>query len=293
MRVNPGIDLCGRIGVNPSGPKFAAGKRPASSNHYFLEEAFGPFETASGFCSMTQPIENLRHSHQPHAGHVESHMPSLASLAPAQVYPAGIELFQQGASVQEAYLIESGMVKLCHTDDRGNELILGLRFPRWFLGSAALILHRRSAVTVTTLTRCELHRIAAEAFMQMIRMDSLLSWQIHEMHSCELLDQVEQLAQLGTLSSRQRLEQVLGQLISALRLDQSPRDIRLNLPLKHWELARLIAVTPEHLSRLLKQMEGDGLIRREKGWVVVSDLGRRVIVDGNPPASGLRDLAAT
>jgi DNA-binding HxlR family transcriptional regulator len=41
--------------------------------------------------------------------------------------------------------------------------------------------------------------------------------------------------------------------------------------LKHLEIAQLIAVTSEHLSRLLNQLEQDGLLRRRKGWVIIQD----------------------
>src|SRR3990170_2990163 len=45
----------------------------------------------------------------------------------------------------------------------------------------------------------------------------------------------------------------------------------LRLPLMHKELAQLIAVTPEHLCRLLREMEQQGIIKRNKGLVVVKD----------------------
>lgn len=33
----------------------------------------------------------------------------------------------------------------------------------------------------------------------------------------------------------------------------------------------MIAVTPEHLSRLLKQLERDGIIKRDKGQLVLNN----------------------
>jgi CRP-like cAMP-binding protein len=52
---------------------------------------------------------------------------------------------------------------------------------------------------------------------------------------------------------------------------ESHTPIRLQSPLKHLEIAQLIAVTSEHLSRLLNQLEQDGLRRRRKGWVIIQD----------------------
>jgi len=55
-----------------------------------------------------------------------------------------------------------------------------------------------------------------------------------------------------------------------MQLKLSNNEMRLQMPLKHWEVAELIAVTPEHLSRVLRQMETEGILRREKGWLIFS-----------------------
>jgi CRP-like cAMP-binding protein len=67
---------------------------------------------------------------------------------------------------------------------------------------------------------------------------------------------------------------LLSQLISNLGLKAGEIKIQLQLPLKHWELAELIAVTPEHLSRLLKKMQLEGIVQRDKGWIRIPDVRR-------------------
>ena len=37
-------------------------------------------------------------------------------------------------------------------------------------------------------------------------------------------------------------------------------------------IAQLLAITPIHLSRLLKQLENDRLILRSKGWLIIHSL---------------------
>jgi CRP-like cAMP-binding protein len=41
------------------------------------------------------------------------------------------------------------------------------------------------------------------------------------------------------------------------------------LPLKQRELAELIGVTPEHLSRILNTLSKDGVLYVNKGWIVI------------------------
>jgi CRP-like cAMP-binding protein len=47
--------------------------------------------------------------------------------------------------------------------------------------------------------------------------------------------------------------------------------VRLKLPLKHKELAQLLGITPEHLSRVLRGMQQEGVVVREKGWIRIAD----------------------
>ena len=70
----------------------------------------------------------------------------------------------------------------------------------------------------------------------------------------EILAQLGQLSGFG-LSAQQRLERLLEQLAQAVNNADGSRPIRLPLVLKQWELAQLVAVTPQHLSRLMKKMK--------------------------------------
>jgi len=191
-------------------------------------------------------------------------------LALPQIYPAAIELFQQDSAAQEVFLIERGLVKLIRLEQEGRELITNLGSRGWLLGASSAIIQKSYPVTATTLTKCSLRRISAEAFRNRLRTDSQFSWYLHQRHSSEIFDQMIHVAQLGCLSARHRLEQLFLYLTSAMELSASNNEIRLRVPLKHWEVAELIAVTPEHLSRMLRQMEIEGVLRREKGWLIVS-----------------------
>jgi DNA-binding transcriptional regulator YhcF (GntR family) len=44
-----------------------------------------------------------------------------------------------------------------------------------------------------------------------------------------------------------------------------------SLPFSHRDLAGLIGISPEHLSRVLRQLTYEGVIRRQKGWIIVTE----------------------
>lgn len=199
---------------------------------------------------------------------------SFCRRVPLQDYPAGVELLQQGSAPREVFYFERGLVKLTRLQESGQELIVGLKSQGCFLGAAAAIVQKPHAVSVTTLIDCQMRRITLQSFLDEACNNNLLSWYIHQMHSQEVHNQANQLAGFRYLSARQRLEQLLWQMASAAGLQNGTQPTRLHLPLKHWEIAQLIGVTPEHLSRVFNQLAGDGTIRRENGTLIISDYRR-------------------
>ena len=195
----------------------------------------------------------------------------ISDISPLQEYPIGIGLFKQGTLPRDVYLIEVGLIKLWHVEKNGKDLVVGLRMPKLIVGAAALILNKKHGFSAETLTNCQLRRLPASVFLNLLHTDIEFAWRFQQVQSYELYDQLSQLVGFGCLSARLRLEEMFSQLISTLGSKAGEKKIRLRLPLKHWELAKLIAVTPEHLSRLLKEMQVEGLVQMDKGWILISD----------------------
>lgn len=197
---------------------------------------------------------------------------ALYRIAPAQEYQAGKILFQQGFPVREIYLIDQGVVKLVRLAESGQEMIVGLRAPGCILGTASAIVRKPHSVTATTISACWLRKIPLDLFLDLARNDQQFCWHLHQVHSREVYDQADQLVGIKYLSARQRLEQLLQQLIRALGVDEMREPVMLPLPLKHWEIAQMIGITPEHLSRVLKQLQEEGIMRRDSGCMMIYDL---------------------
>lgn len=196
---------------------------------------------------------------------------SMYRLAPPQEYPPSTELFKQDSPAQEVYYIESGLVKLTCLESDGEELILGLRSSRYTLGAASVILHKPYPITAVTMTRCSLCRIPAKVFLNILESDSQFLLSLLKEHSREIHEQLAFIVRLRSRSARYRLEHLILQQVSALHIDGPQKEVRLQWLLKNREVAQLIAITPQHLSRLLRQMQREGLIRREKNGLIVAD----------------------
>ena len=196
------------------------------------------------------------------------------SHAPTLAYPRGTELLQQGAPVRDVYFIESGFVKSVYLDHSGSEIIVGLCLPGSMVGTASVIVQRPSPVTVATVSRCQLCRITAKEFLRLVKTNPQFAWYLQQEQSREIYRQVVRNVELGCHSARQRLEQLLWEMTSVPAAVKSRHEIKIRLPMKYWEIAELVSVTPEHLSRLLKQMQQEGLILRKRDWLTIPDRQR-------------------
>jgi CRP-like cAMP-binding protein len=76
------------------------------------------------------------------------------------------------------------------------------------------------------------------------------------------------MSEIACLPARQRLEQLLWKIGEQLGESQTT-NFKVQLPLKHWEAAQLLAITPTYLSRLLAELESDEIISRMNGWIIV------------------------
>jgi CRP-like cAMP-binding protein len=193
-------------------------------------------------------------------------------LVPGQKYPTGFEVLRQSEIARDVWIIDSGVVKLVSFDEEGRELIVGVRLKGWVLGSASVILEQPNPVAAFTMTPCYLQRLDAATFSEMLSGNPTLSSWLHKMHSQEVFDQLVSITQASGLSARRRLERVLAQLIEPLEDNVQGIDARITLPFSDRDLAGVLRITPEHLSRLFRQLANEGVIRRNKGRIIVSDL---------------------
>jgi len=216
----------------------------------------GDFEPAMMF-SAPSPAERLRE----------------LVTSSTEEYPAGVQLFRQGSRPDAVYLVSNGLLKLVCVDCEGNEVIVGVRGVGWLLGASTVILEESHATTAFTLTTCTLHRIAAQDLRVHLVTKPSFSLYVHQMHSHEIRENVARLSALTLHSARRRLIDLLLQLSSSTKsaTPKSSGACPLNIPLKQWELAQLLSISPEHTNRLLRGLEQEGLVHRRKRSLVICD----------------------
>jgi CRP-like cAMP-binding protein len=198
----------------------------------------------------------------------------LCGLSPSHKYPPGVELFAQGAQPQDIYFIESGLLKLVSLCENGRELIVCLRSEGRLVGTASAILQKPHLLQATTLIHCNLRRLSAEVFLHMLASSIEFCCYVQRAHSREINEQITPIVELAGYSARNRLERFLWTLSSEGSQPEAGDGIHIRIPLRHWELAQVLAITPAYFSRLLNQMEEEGILERRKGQLVILDAKR-------------------
>jgi len=191
-----------------------------------------------------------------------------------QEHPAHTAIIQQDTPATAVYYVESGLLKLSRIDRTGHEVIAGLRRRHWLIGAPAVLLGKQYSFTITTLVPCRLRSISAEKLLNLVETDIHFSRELLSLLSQEIFIHGKNFVNLGCLPAKDRLKRLLYELITELELPSDPkRQDKIQMPLKHREMAQMIAVTPEHLSRLLKALKHEGVIERDGIWLTVRNVG--------------------
>lgn len=184
---------------------------------------------------------------------------------PVQIFQAYTVLIQQDTPSDAVYYLDKGSVKLTWVDQAGHEVIAGLRHHLWIIGAPAVLLEKPYSFTATTLTQSSMRCIAAGKFLHLVKTHPDFALHLIRMLSLEVFNQGKKLVIMGCIPAKDRLKNLFGRVIHNMHVPgKSQKQIKIDLPLKHKELAQVVGVTPEHLCRLLKEMEREKLIKRTK-----------------------------
>jgi CRP/FNR family cyclic AMP-dependent transcriptional regulator len=187
-------------------------------------------------------------------------------------YPQGVSIVSQGEEPIAIWRIASGLTKSVWTGPAGNQTMVALRGAGWLVGVNSALLHKKSPVSVITATPCMIGAIGRQVLEGLIKSDVALWPALLALQAAEIEDLTVRCGELAAGSSRARLMRILRLLLDIDRRarQRSPK-LKLQLPVREWELAQFVAVTPAHLCRLLGALEKDRLLRRNKGWLEILD----------------------
>jgi CRP-like cAMP-binding protein len=206
-----------------------------------------PVSTAA---SRSEAIDNLdERSFPAFTPTVSDEFDRLKGLPPEKTVPSGVVLIEQGAPPESVFLLCRGLVKLTSISPQGRESVLGLRSAGWYAGAVSVMAQRPSVYSVKTVSPCVCSTIPANDFNMWLMRSAKMARHFMQTLCNELISQSVE-AQVRGGSAEERLSHFMRERTMSHHnlktLDPLPL-------LKQMELAQLLAVTPEHLSRLLRR----------------------------------------
>jgi CRP-like cAMP-binding protein len=166
------------------------------------------------------------------------------------------------------FRIEEGLVKVLHQDIDGQEVVITIRGPGSPLGITAAVLGQPTSARFVTVTDCVLNEVHSSLFMERVASRSQLLMGLLRVQCLESYEHSARLAVLSSTPARRRLELFFGELSSYVGLTQPDGSVRVRIPMSQQELAQVIHVTPETVSRLIAELERNGSILRRNERVV-------------------------
>jgi len=193
----------------------------------------------------------------------DEHFPMLDAEKSVAHFHAGQVLCAEGAPGGPVYCMHRGLVKLMKTGDRGEPQILRLLAPPETIGVRTLVADDSYPATAVAAERTVVCVIPRETFRKLLRRSQGLSGEIMARLSREVRQAEDRMLAFTQRSARRRLAHLL---LYIEEHDRERGDGSIHQLLKRKDLARMVGMTPETFSRLLRQFRDRRLIevtRRE------------------------------
>lgn len=209
--------------------------------------------------------------HQTVPGLSRQILSTLGGLTIRRIYRQGDVLCQQGERPDRVLFIEDGLCKLTSRMANGEQALVGLRPRGWPIGSVSALLREEQPFAVEAASRCIALEVAVPHFLACFDTNPVVARALLGIHNAKL-DEARTIHLLGLASvpARARVEMLLSWLYRA-RI--GIRGVNGSEPvvgsLSQREMADLLAMTPETVTRTLKVLEREARIQKRNGWITL------------------------
>ncbi|WP_286756942.1 Crp/Fnr family transcriptional regulator [Roseivirga sp. UBA838] len=189
----------------------------------------------------------------------------VANTFKVKTFKKGEFIYRKGDIPKEVYFMKYGWVKIVRYDEAGNEIVLKILGNNELIGYVPLLQEMKYTNYAQALEYCELYFIPKEKFLALLHKSADFTKLIIQMLCKELWSDEEQIVNLHSKKIDHRLATLLLGLEQAS--DHSPvhDDSLIRLPKK--DMAKIINVSPETLSRYLTRFHDSGLINSVDGTI--------------------------
>lgn len=171
------------------------------------------------------------------------------------------------------FILKSGMVKISVMDKDLREVILKLLYPGDFFGEMALLDGQHRSATVTAIERSEAVVLDREAFLSILRQKPELILTML-LTVCRRLRQTdEKIRSLVFADAYGKVAETLLRLINE-KGERGDDGVSIELPFSTKDLASLVGITRQTLSKVLKEYQRAGVIKMLRRQIHILDEAR-------------------
>ena len=172
-------------------------------------------------------------------------------------YKRGEILYNEGNRISGFYCINSGIIKVYKTGFDGKEQIIRFAKPGDIIAYRSVLSSEPACTTAEVIEDCHVCFIQSELLISLIKANSAFSLDLMKLTCHELGEANSYITDIAQKTVRERLAEVLLQLIKDFGLDEQKY---LRISLTREELANIVGTATESVIRLLSEFKSDKLV---------------------------------
>ena len=205
---------------------------------------------------------------------------TLRSAGRAKTCMAGDHLFEQADDCNGLYLLESGLVGLRKLNEDGTTMLVNLARPGDFIGYGPLLTDGEHATSAEILQASQVIFIDLARVQRLLQETPELLSLLLQQATRDLYALEDKYLQMATRQAHVRLAALLLSFKTTAPGCTERADCKFELPLMNKDIADLIGIRPETLSRAIGQLRSAGLAELRDHMVHIPSIAKLARLGG-------------
>ena len=195
---------------------------------------------------------------------------TISKLAVRRTFPRSTLIVLEESHAETLYIIELGSVKITRLNEEGREVILAMLGPSEFFGEMALLDGQGRSANVMALEDTTLVTLSRRDFLDVLGQYPSISIQLLREMTSRLRKSDQQIKSLSLSDAEHRIGIALHRISEDVGIFRKGEVIIAQLPFQQ-DIANMAGTSRETVSRMLKNLNKKGLIKREGRKLIIYD----------------------
>ena len=195
---------------------------------------------------------------------------TIIDLTVRRSFPKNTLIVLEETHAETLYIIENGSVKITRLNEEGREVILAMLGESEFFGEMALLDGQGRSANVMALEDTVLFTLSRRDFLDVLHRFPSISIQLLKEMTGRLRKSDQQIKSLSLSDAEHRIGIALHRLSEEMGVFRRGEVVVSKLPYQQ-DIANMAGTSRETVSRMLKNLEAKGLLKREGRRLTIRD----------------------